>query len=55
MIRITDRVRHKDEAQFQKYGMMEVWEIKGEMIKCRFGTFHTVRLEIFKLEELKVV
>ena len=55
MIRITDRVRHIDETQFQKYGMMEVWEIKGEDIKCRYGTFHTVRLVTIKRNELKVV
>lgn len=55
MIRITDRVRHIDETLFQKYGMMEVWEIKGEAIKCRYGTFHTVRLETFERKDLKVV
>jgi hypothetical protein len=54
-VRITDKVRHLDESQFQKYGMMEVWEIKGEQIKCRYGTFHTVRLESFNKTELKIV
>jgi hypothetical protein len=55
MIRINDNVRHTDEALFEKYGKMEVWEIKGELVKCRYGNFHMVRLETFKLTDLKAV
>lgn len=52
MIQKGDRVRYSDKDLDLKYGVMEVWEIKGDNAICRYGDFHSFDLVTVKLAEL---
>lgn len=52
MIQVNDRVRHKDEKINAKYGVMQVWQIKGGSAFCRYGDFHNMDVVTFSLTEL---
>ena len=44
MFKKEDRVRHKDEKNFKKYGVMEIWEIKNGYATCRYGDYNNFAL-----------
>ena len=52
MIRINDRVRHKDAEQFKHYGIMQVIEIKGGHAVCQYGGFYNLDILTVPLADL---
>jgi hypothetical protein len=53
MIKVNDRVRCTDETLNAKYGILEVWEIKGGFAVCKFGDFSTMSIVTVRLSDLK--
>lgn len=39
MFKKGDRVRHIDKMMFDKYGVLQIWEIKNGNAVCRYGDF----------------
>ncbi len=53
MIRKGDRVRHIEESLYEKYGVLEVWEIKNGYAVCRFGDFSNFGIVDVEITSLK--
>lgn len=49
-----DRVRHIDEALFQRYGILTVVNIKGDYVFCYVGNPFNQNIQIFMINELTV-
>lgn len=55
MIKANDRVRCIDEILNTKYGIMEVLEIKGGFVTCRYGDYSTMDIVTIRFSDLKLV
>lgn len=49
-----DRVRHIDEALFQRYGILTVVNIKGDYVFCYVGNPFNQNIQTFMINELTV-
>jgi len=54
-MRKGDRVRHLNETDFKKYGVLEIWEIKNGYATCRHGDFDNFCVLTILLTDIKKI
>ncbi|MDB5228280.1 MAG: hypothetical protein JWN78_2473 [Bacteroidota bacterium] len=55
MIHVNNRVRHIDKELDKLYGILQVWELKGEYATCRYGDFHNFNIVTLNVSDIKKV
>ncbi len=47
-----DRVRHINESEFERYGILTIENVKGDYVLCYIGDPYNMKIKLFKISEL---